>query len=103
MAKEELKSLGNCQVCFAPYRAERAVVLEKNDEAVTIHVDCAKCASSALVTIYSGVKGLVTSVGVPTDLSKSDLERIKKSKRVTHDEVLELHAFLERSERKNKK
>lgn len=95
MKKSDITFLGNCPVCAAAYRQECASVVEKQGDALTFHVDCKECASSALLTVYSGLKGFVTTVGVPTDLAKADLARVKRSKRLTSDDVLELHTFLE--------
>lgn len=103
MSKEEITFLGNCPVCASSYKKEQTSVVEKRDGVLTIHVDCPKCASSALLTVYSGVKGLVTTVGAPTDLTKADLERVKRSRRLTGNDVLELHTFFERKETNDKK
>lgn len=91
----DLKFVGNCPVCSEPYQKERTSVVDQGQDAISLHVDCAKCASSILLTVSSGLKGLVTTVGVPTDIGKSDIPKIKRSSRVTTDDVIKLHAFLE--------
>jgi hypothetical protein len=96
MGAQEFKFLGNCPVCAEPFRHERAHLVEKNAEAVMLHLDCGHCNGSLLLAVYSGVQGLVTTVGLPTDLKKSDLPKLSKnSHTITADDVLALHAFLE--------
>lgn len=103
MNKDEITFLGSCSICAAVYEKKRISIVEKNEDVLTVHVDCPKCLSSALLSVYSGIRGLVTTVGIPTDLTKADLERVKRSRRISSDDVLELHNFLERKETKRKK
>ncbi len=91
----DLKFLGNCPVCGQAYIQNNAVMVDKAAEAITLHVDCPKCLSSALVAIYSGITGLVTNVSMPTDLTRKDIARIKKAPAISSNDVLELHKYLE--------
>lgn len=91
-----LKFLGSCPVCSEPYAEKRTAVIDEGKETITLHIDCAKCQSSILLAVNPGLKGLVTTVGIPTDITKNDLAKIKKVSRITSDDVLELHSFLER-------
>jgi len=97
MQHKRAQFLGSCPHCSSELRQEKAVIVKKDSEAVTFHVDCVSCKSSLLLTVQSGVPGLVTTVGVPTDLEKKDIARFKKDVRaITTDDVLELHAYLEK-------
>jgi hypothetical protein len=88
---------GNCPHCATPLRQERALPVDKNTETITFHIDCVSCKSSILLTIQSGAPGLITTIGMPTDLTKGDLDRMKKTTRaITVDDVLELHTYLEK-------
>jgi len=89
--------LGSCPHCSAELHQEKATIVKKDVKAATFHVDCVSCKSSLLLTVQSGVPGLVTTVGIPTDLEKKDILRFKKDVRaITADDVLELHAYLEK-------
>ena len=94
--KVDLKFLGNCPVCSEPYRQEKISVVDKGKEAINLHIDCAKCGSSMLLAVNSGLKGMVTTIGIPTDVSKVDLPKIRNTSRITADDILELHTYLER-------
>ncbi len=98
MNKLDLNFLGNCPICSATYQQGKTSVISKKDEAIVLHIDCVKCQSSVLLTLQSGLKGLVTTVGVPTDLKKSDFEMLKNSSKITSDDVLDLHTFLEKKD-----
>ena len=95
MDKIDLKFLGSCPVCASSYDRNKTSIVDKFQENITLHIECARWGSSVLVSINAGLRGLVTTVGMPTDLSKSDLKRLKKATKVTTDEVLELHMMLE--------
>ena len=72
-------------------------MVERQDSSVTLHLDCRRCRGSLLLSVGSGVPGMLTTVGMPTDLTKNDLGRLKRTGRViTADDVLELHSYLER-------
>lgn len=94
----DLSFLGNCPVCSAQYVKSRTSVVDKLKEAITLHIDCTQCKSSILVSVHAGLKGLVTTIGMPTDLVKSDLKRLKQSSLITVDDVLDMHTFLEKNE-----
>jgi|SRR3989338_4325730 len=89
----ELKGaqLGNCSICSAPYEKSRTRVVEENQDTITLHIDCAGCGSSALVAIQAGFKGFITTVGMPTDLTKTDLNRLRRRTQVNSDDVIKLH------------
>jgi len=97
MQHKRAQFLGSCPYCSVELRQEKAMVVKKDAEAITFHVDCVSCKSSLLLSVQSGVPGLVTTVGVPTDLEKRDITRFKKDMRaITTDDVLDLHAYLEK-------
>lgn len=102
--------LGSCPVCSAAYTQEHAAIVQHTDSDtssspnasqgghITFHVDCAQCASSVLVAIRSSNEGLVTTIGMPTDLTKKDVSRLRNASYITSDEVLDLHTYLEKNE-----
>lgn len=91
----ELKFLGNCPVCAEAYLQNNSVLVDKTAEALTLHVNCIGCLSSALVAIYSGITGLITNISMPTDLTRKDVARIKKMPVINSSDVLELHQYFE--------
>jgi len=65
-------------------------VLEEKDGAHLIHVECNNCHSSIVAVIITGGIG-VSSVGLITDLTSSDVMRFKESPPINEDEVLEAY------------
>lgn len=48
-----------------------------------------------MFTISSLEGGMVTTVGVLTDIQKEDLEMLKRKMPLDYDEVLDIHTYLE--------
>jgi len=96
MESRSRQFLGSCPVCGEPFRQEKASVVESTDNAIMVHVDCVGCAGSHLLMVESKAPGLITTIGMPTDLTKGDVGRfVKRQAAITPDDVLELHAYLE--------
>lgn len=83
--------LGNCPACSAPYDKKATTVVEESQDAITLHIDCSSCGSSALVAIGAGLQGFITTVGIPTDLNKQDLTHLKRRDVIDADDVIKLY------------
>jgi hypothetical protein len=92
-SSENLRFISYCPLCEASYNPLRARILEERDDAHLVHIQCAKCGSSIVALILSSTVG-ITSVGLITDLTGDDVLHFKDSKKVTADNVLELHNFI---------
>lgn len=96
LSKHEARHfLGHCHQCNAPYSSKQAKVIRRGNGVTYLHVDCAECQASILLAMMVGSLGLVTTIGLPTDLTKEDLERFADAPAITHDDVLALHKMLE--------
>ncbi|MBI2582657.1 hypothetical protein HYV98_00125 [Candidatus Azambacteria bacterium] len=96
LSKHEAKHfLGHCHQCNARYSPKQAKVIRRSNGVTYLHVDCAECHASILLAMMVGSMGLVTTIGLPTDLEKGDLERFAFSPTITHDDVLAFHKTLE--------
>lgn len=87
--------LGVCPVCRRKLRDERLSIIDKNDLYALCCVTCVSCLSSLMFTISSLEGGMVTTVGVLTDIQKEDLEMLKRKMPLDYDEVLDIHTYLE--------
>lgn len=85
---EGLKLISKCPVCSEQYQPFQASIVEEKDEAQLVHIQCRKCASAIVALIVNGQMGL-TSVGLITDLSSSDVERFKDAQPITEEELFE--------------
>lgn len=68
---------------------------------MSFYIDCGRCSSSVIVTVFFPLSGLVTTVGMLTDLSREDLKKIGKLSPLSADEVLDMHVYLESLGQKN--
>lgn len=93
---EVLRFLGNCPVCSRKYRLRDTKIIRQEGDSVVVHADCSECLSSAMFTIVSSSMGLITTVGMMTDLTKQDVESLDHASTVSADDVLRLHNYLEK-------
>ena len=91
----DYKFLGNCPICNKRFIAANAVSLKERGEMQTFYVECEKCASSVVLGVVKNIPGVVTTIGMLTDMKYSDINRMKDARPLTWDDVLEMHAFLE--------
>ena len=95
-ADENLKFMSYCPFCNAEKKAMETEVLTETGETHLLHLRCGNCQNAVLALILNSPAGL-TSLGIITDLSASDVIRMRlNSERVTSDDVLELHQGLKR-------
>jgi len=83
-----------CPVCQTSYYPWQAQVLEERHDAHLIFVECHKCGSGQVALIISGSVG-VSTVGLVTDLTPTDVIKFKDSEHVDVDDVLEIHQHLD--------
>ena len=91
----DYKFLGNCPICNKKFSSSDASCIEGEEDMRVLYVECKKCASSVVLGVVKNVPGLVTTVGMLTDMNKEDIERMRNLSPLTADDVLEMHAYLE--------
>lgn len=60
-----------------------------------VHAECRQCKSSTVLMVLSGLMGMVTTIGMLTDMSRDDIERFWNAGEITSDDVLYVHRALE--------
>lgn len=95
LPSEGLKLIAHCPLCNTQYNPMMAKILEEREDAHLMHVECRKCGSSIVALVLAGGLG-VSSVGLITDLTSEDVVKFKNTRDVRSDDVIELHAILER-------
>jgi transcription elongation factor Elf1 len=88
------KFLTNCPLCSCQYDSKETRILSKQDDLMILHLTCSRCNGSIMVAVSVGVFG-VTAVSVLTDAIGDDLEKISGLGRISADDALEMHEFLE--------
>ncbi|MBI1888418.1 MAG: hypothetical protein HYS15_00570 [Candidatus Spechtbacteria bacterium] len=89
--------LGNCPVCDKKFTTSSTSLLEERGEMRTLYVECAKCDTSVVLGVMRNAPGIVTTVGMLTDMRREDIDRMKDFPPLTFDDVLEVHRYLESS------
>ncbi|MFY9457995.1 MAG: hypothetical protein WAP23_03680 [Candidatus Spechtbacterales bacterium] len=92
----DLKFLGNCPICSKKFNSSDASKIEKTESAETLYVECRTCGSSVVLGVVKNVPGLVTTIGMLTDMKKNDIERFRSMPPISLDDILEMHKYLER-------
>jgi hypothetical protein len=95
VSSPDYKFLGNCPICNKRFTKANAVSLSEQGGMQTFYVECATCASSVVLGVAKNIPGVVTTVGMLTDMKYSDINRMEDARPLTWDDVLEMHMFLE--------
>ena len=91
-----MKFLGNCPICNTKFKSQKASLIEEMGNTEMVYAECQKCASSVILGISKNAPGLVTTVGMLTDMNREDIDRIRDFPPLTSDDVLEVHKYLEK-------
>lgn len=86
--KKDLKFIGPCPVCKSVFDPQNIKALKSRGATLLLHADCINCESSLLITLIKSNAGVITNVGVLTDLCKDDFLRFKDMPTITIDDVL---------------
>lgn len=99
--REALRIISRCPVCSTTYNAEDARVFARLEAATMVHIVCVSCQSFFMAMVVLLGAG-VSSVGMVTDLSFRDIERLHRADPIDTDEMIvgyqsmQDHNFLEK-------
>lgn len=93
LGNDSLKLVSYCPLCEARHQPTQARILAKDGETRLVHVTCKKCGGATLALVMQNDAGAST-VGVVTDLSHDDVLRFQEGRRVSTDDVIEVHEAL---------
>ena len=88
--------LGKCPVCKAFLYSKQSALVERRRQGALFHVDCDRCKSSVLLMVVQGPMHFLTTVGMLTDISKPDVERMSRQERINADDVLTLYSHFKK-------
>ena len=91
---ESLKLIAYCPLCNQRYNPLEAKVIDKEENAYLIYVNCRKCHGSIVAVVVSTGFG-ISSTGLVTDLNSEDLKKFKEAPGVSLNDVIDLHEVLE--------
>lgn len=100
MSSKETKTtdsrlLGSCPICKFKFTWKMTTCLEKVRGMETLYVECKGCKSSVVLGIANDIPGVVTTMGMLTDMNREDIERLGRMRAISADDVLEMHKHLE--------
>lgn len=83
-----------CPICQSPYDMQKLRILGEREQQLLAYIDCANCGTAMLTILSVGPTGM-TAQGVVTDLSVDEVFESDEWNRITTDDVLSMHEFLE--------
>jgi hypothetical protein len=85
--REVLRIINRCAVCATPYLPDDARVFGQSNSATLVHISCHHCQSFFVAMVVLLGAG-VSSVGMVTDLSFSDVERLHGADPLETDDLI---------------
>ena len=92
---QAVQVMKQCPVCDTAYAPEQFVLLSQQGDARLMHATCAHCQYAVLVLVVSTRKG-ISSVGMITELTASDVERFRDRTPIGETEMFALHTELQK-------
>jgi|GEM_PF-2958312 len=96
MAKQDTKKsfLGVCPICRKKLQTKNSNIVNRSNSISLYCVECESCSSSVMLAVFSTKDGIITTMGILTDIQKKDTELIKSSEKITTDNVLALYDYI---------
>jgi len=91
----DYKFLGKCPICNKKFTPSAVSPIEEAESVQTLYVECQKCGSSVVLGVVKNIPGLVTTIGMLTDMKEEDIKRLRNLPALTSDDVLDMHRYLE--------
>lgn len=86
--------LGLCPICRNKFRSVDADMVNKNESVFLYCVKCRECLSSAMIAVFSMNDGVVTTMGILSDIQAKDAHLIEEKEAVSVDNVLLTYNYL---------
>lgn len=87
-----------CPLCDSKYNPFHARVLETKEDNHLLHTQCQHCGVYIISLVTQTPFGL-SSVGIISDLSASDVLKFKMQPKISYDDVIECHQVISESHR----
>lgn len=88
--RKTLKLISHCPICGQDYKSEASKLFLNESDARFVHFTCDHCRSNFMAMVMMMPKG-VSTVGMVTDLSLKDVQKLYKLAPITVDETIEAH------------
>lgn len=84
-----------CFQCGKPYKKKDADLLNESENVYVFHVTCSSCKSSAVLNVSVSIDGIL-SVLTLTDAGKDDLDKLRRDKSISADDVIEAYVSIKK-------
>lgn len=91
--KEILRYISVCPVCGHNYNHQKAHLFARQDNVNLAHINCSKCQSNFIAMIIFLAHG-VSSVGMVSDLTLTDAEKLCRREKIKVDELIDYHRVI---------
>lgn len=93
--RNTLKLISHCPVCNHNYQSEAIKLFANVSEAKFVHFTCKSCHSYFIAMVMTMAKG-VSTVGMVTDLSFADVQKLYTLPAITIDEAIEASQIIDK-------
>ncbi|MBI5230015.1 MAG: hypothetical protein HY981_01815 [Candidatus Magasanikbacteria bacterium] len=95
---EDLRLVSVCPLCKAKKEAIKTQVVDENEEAHLLHMQCGECGSAVVAVVVHASSGL-NSVGMLTDLTYDDVLKFRAAAPIEIDNILAFYEALKNQEK----
>ena len=95
---ENLKLVSVCPLCNAAKEAIKTQVVDENEDAQLLHMQCGECGSAVVAVVVHASNGL-NSVGMLTDLTFADVTKFRSAAPIEIDDTLAFYEALQDQEK----
>lgn len=82
-----------CSACTGAIDERQVILVSEEETRTVLHATCKKCQTGTMFFISRIEKGLAT-VGMTTDLSRSEVQELFSQKAISADDVIEVYRLI---------
>lgn len=94
-ANNPARLLSHCPLCRTSYKGSEVRLCSELRQGKVYHCTCLSC-QHAIVAVVLEASGWSSSVGMVTDLSHMDLQRVEPYRAISDDDCIRFHDWLEK-------
>lgn len=91
--EDGMRLMKQCPLCQTDYKFDQIDVIDEDAGAHLVHITCDTCAGNMLAILMLSGFGM-SSVGMITDLSATDIRRLQDAEPISADDVLSMYEAL---------
>lgn len=84
------KMIGQCPICAATKQDLTLNTIHQRSDAELLYIQCRACQSSVVALVFS-TGSVISSIGLLTDLAKTEVKVFQNEPILTEDDLIQLH------------